>query len=116
MPKAAARAAHFEGGWGVTYEAPDGNVTVAGLGLPAIDGVDPRPEDPWPTHRFWDDGSIAGYGINGADGKNASGPDATSYVAFLAIKGQGCLYYIDTERGKRHIEYLLKNIRYVKAR
>lgn len=104
-----ARRASFIGGWGITYEHTRGSFTIAGTGEPAHGGVDGA--DPWPYHIRWDDRSIVGYGTEG--GQYVDGPDATAYLAYLIIPGQDCLYNIKTKQGKRHLEYLLSQLRLV---
>ncbi|MFB4302625.1 hypothetical protein [Actinomadura sp. NTSP31] len=103
------RRATFDGGWGITYEDARGDFTIAGTSEPASGGVDPA--DPWRYHVRWNDGSIVGYGTEG--GQYGGGPDSTTYLAYLAIPGQGCLYNISTKLGKGHLEYLLTQLRIV---
>jgi hypothetical protein len=99
---------YFHGGWGITYKHPEGDFTIAGTGVPAYEGIDPI--DPWPYHVRWKDGSLVGYGTEG--GQYLAEPDA-SYLAYLIVSGQDCLYNISSNLGRQHLEYLLSHLRLV---
>ena len=53
------------------------------------------------------DGARAGYGPQSEPAGKGS------YLAFLVIPGQACLYNIWSELGQEHIELLLKNLRWI---
>jgi hypothetical protein len=99
------RVANFSGGWGVAYDQPElrSAFGVAGTGVEA--------EAPsfhqWPFSVEWDDGSSAGYGPEGGSGPNQ--------LAYLRVRGQGCLYNVWSRLGRTHLEYLLGQLRFVSA-
>lgn len=97
------RPATFSGGWAVAYDRPDlrSAFGVAGAGV--------RADEPsyykWPYEKRWADGSIAGYGPEGGTGPNQ--------LAYLRIKGQGCVYNVWSRLGRDHLEFLLEHLRFV---
>lgn len=101
--QAEARGAHFGGGWGVAYDLPDQRSAFGVAGT----GVSPSPDlyDEWPHRMEWAEGSHAGYGPEGG-----SGP---KQLAYLVIPGQECLYNVWSMLGRRHLEELLRSLRYV---
>jgi hypothetical protein len=113
------RKASFVGGWAVAWDkkglpGTDGRgypcarcgrsvYGVAGTGGDAADA----PLESFPFQMKFSDGARAGYGPQ-------SEPAAKgSYLAFLVIPGQSCLYNVWSELGQEHLELLLKNLRWV---
>jgi hypothetical protein len=113
------RRANFSGGWAVAWDkkglpgtAPSGNsCATCGRSVFGVAGAGVEAEgtnfDLWENQLHFTDGSQVGYGKQ----KYASG--AGSYLAYVAVAGQGCLYNVWTELGKEHMELLLHNLRFV---
>jgi hypothetical protein len=101
--KGVPRRANFSGGWAVAYDLPDERSAfgVAGTGSRASD---PSYAD-WPYNRAWSDGSSVGYGPEGGTGPNQ--------LAYLRIAGQDCLYNVWSRLGRDHLEFLIKELRFV---
>lgn len=97
------RRANFSGGWAVAYDQPGlrSAFGVAGAGTSAADDSYAG----WPHGKEWADSSSAGWGPEGGTGPNQ--------LAFLRVKGQGCLYNIWSRLGVEHLEFLLSQLRYV---
>lgn len=97
------RAAHFSGGWAVAYDLPNlrSAFGVAGAG---VKSGDPSYAN-WPYILSWGDGSKAEYGPEGGEGPNQ--------LAYVRIQGQDCLYNVWSHLGKEHLEFLLKELRFV---
>lgn len=87
----------------MAYDLPDlrSAFGVAGAGV--------RADEPalyqWPHRKQWADGSVAGYGPEGGIGPNE--------LAYLRIRGQGCVYNIWSRLGRDHLEFLLERLRFV---
>ncbi len=128
------RAANFAGGWAVAWDAPDGPgmnadgtfcencgrsaVGVAGAGVPAEESVITS----WPNVVEFDDGSIVGYGIEGAAGSElvvddpATGAvDSPTQLAFLSVAGQDCLYNIWSRRSESELLDVIDRLRFVET-
>ena len=103
-PDAPARRATFSGGWAVAYDLPDQRSAfgVAGTGASASGAS----YDAWPHELEWADGSRAGYGPEGGTGPNQ--------LAYLTIPGQSCLYNVWSRLGVDHLEWLLRQLRFVR--
>jgi hypothetical protein len=99
---ATARTATFSGGWAVAYDRADSRSAfgIAGSGSSASDST-----YQWPNNITWADGSTATYGPEGGTGPNQ--------LAYLRIRGQGCLYNVWSRLGREHLEGLLESIRMV---
>jgi hypothetical protein len=99
------RRANFSGGWAVAYDQPGDRSAfgVAGAGVAADGDI----YDGWPGTIAWNDGSGAGYGLEGGTGP--------SHLAFLTIAGQGCLYNVWSHRGEEHLLSLLRSLRFVET-
>jgi len=96
------RRANFGGGWAVAYDKPGQRSAfgIAGTGVEA-DGKGPE----WPNQMIWDDGSSAGYGPEGGTGPKL--------LAYVTVKGAGCLYNVWSALGQEHLELLLRGARRV---
>lgn len=99
--RARPRRAIFSGGWGVAWDLP-GQRSAFGI---AGTGVGPDEGPPWPFRMEWNDGSWAGYGLEGGSGPH--------HLAYLVVAGQGCLYNVWSALGREHLEQLLKHLRLV---
>lgn len=113
------RKATFVGGWAVAWDkkglagtdakgypcATCGRSAygVAGTGGDAANA----PLDNFPYQVTFSDGSKAGYGPQ----SQPAGKD--SFLAFVVIPGQSCLYNVWSELGQDHLELLLKNLRFI---
>ena len=117
MENATPRAATFSGGWAVAYDAPGargmtsaGRVCAdCGRGAFGIAGTGTTPEgsyEGWPHWKNWRDGSRAGYGPEGGTGPRD--------LAYVTVRGQGCLYNVWSFAGQEHLEHLLENLRTVR--
>jgi len=113
------RRASFSGGWAVAWDkkgspgksASGGGCDTCGRSVIGVAGAGVEAEGTnfglWENQMQFSDGSHAGYGR----AKYGGGPG--SYLAYLTVAGQGCLYNIWTELGKEHMELLLRSLRYV---
>jgi hypothetical protein len=99
------RAAYFAGGWGVAWDLP-GKRSAFGI---AGAGVEAEPEDisRWPNVIRWRGGSAAGYGLTGDTGPG--------YLAYVKVAGQGCLYNVWSNVSRRHLRFLIGQMRRVRA-
>ena len=99
------RAADFSGGWAVAYDEPGMRSAfgIAGAGVT----VDGDIYDGWENTIAWDDGSHAGYGLEGGTGPKS--------LAYLEIAGQGCLYNVWSQHGDAHLVQLLESLRFIEA-
>jgi hypothetical protein len=99
------RAATFSGGWGVAYDLPEMRSAfgVAGSGASAWASGQ---YDAWPEKRVFADSSRVGYGPEGGTGP--------SWLAYVRIPGQDCLYNVWSRRGRTHLEELLGQLRFVR--
>lgn len=95
------RAATFGGGWGVAWDLPDRRSAFGVAGT----GTEPGPDtyDEWPYRLEWRDGSRAGYGPRGEEGR---------YLAYLRVAGERCLYNVWSSLGRDHLEDLLGSLRF----
>ena len=100
---ATSRAATFSGGWAVAFDMP-GERSAFGIAGSGSKATDPAYSD-WPHSLEWSDGSTAGYGPEGGTGPNQ--------LAYLRVKGQTCLYNVWSRLGVSHLEFLLRQLRYV---
>jgi hypothetical protein len=117
------RSADFSGGWAVAWDLPDGPgrdaadgycadcgrsaYGVAGAGLTGT-------EDDltiWPNRIGWDDGSLAGFGLEGPDDPGPGAP----VLGYMVIEGQGCLYNVWSFLGEDHLLELLDSLRFVEG-
>ena len=100
------RAATFSGGWAVAYDLPNlrSAFGVAGTGASKTGDT----YDEWPHSMTWDDGSSAEYGPEGGTGPNQ--------LAYVRIAGQDCLYNVWSRLGREHLEHLIGELRYLRAR
>lgn len=105
--EATPRAATFSGGWGIAYDLPATRSAfgVAGTGASAWSA---EVYDDWPYRRRFRDGSSVGYGPEGGAGPN--------WLAYIRVPGQECLYNVWSRRGREHLEELLGQLRFVRAR
>ena len=100
-------AATFSGGWAVAYDTPQQRSAfgIAGTGTSAwSSGI----YDRWPHRIIWADSSRAEYGLEGGTGP--------SWLAYLRIPGQECLYNVWSRQGRAHLEALLGSLRFVSDR
>lgn len=82
-----------------------------------------RLEAQWPYIRRFGSGdklpagSVAGYGLEGAEPYSAANPDARGQdsLAYIRIPGQACQYNIWSKLGRGHLEALLDHLRMVKT-
>jgi hypothetical protein len=113
------RKATFAGGWAVAWDkkglpgtdakgnpCPTCGRSVYGIAGTGGDAAN-APMDNFPFQMTFSDGSKAGYGPQ----SQPAGKD--SFLAFLVIPGQTCLYNVWSELGQEHLELLLKNLRFV---
>lgn len=116
-PNAQPRSAYFAGGWAIAYDQPglpgrnpDGsfcpNCGRGAFGI-AGSGTTANYSFRWTNQRVWADGSRAGYGLAGGTGPQ--------YLAYVTVKGQGCLYNVWSYLGKEHLEALLQSLRFVEG-
>jgi hypothetical protein len=126
------RGANFSGGWAVAWDAPDGPgmaadgtfcedcgrsaVGVAGAGVAAVES-DVRA---FPNLIEWDDGSLAGYGIEGSiagavDDAATTDGDSATQLAFLSVAGQDCLYNVWSRRSEAELLDVIGRLRYVEG-
>ena len=115
------RSADFSGGWSITWDLPDGPgrdgsgayCTNCGRGAYGVAGVDSTGTvndlDIWPTAIAWDDGSRAGYGLEGLEQPGSGAP----VLSYLLVGGQGCLYNVWSFLGEEHLLTLLDSLRFV---
>lgn len=101
--KATPRAATFSGGWAVAYDLPD---LRSAFGVAGSGGTADGPRYEWPNEMTWNDGSHVTYGPEGGTGPNE--------LAYLQIRGQGCLYNIWSRLGRTHLESLIRELRFVR--
>jgi len=104
-PGARPRAAYFAGGWGVAWDLP-GRRSAFGI---AGAGVEAEPEDisRWPNVIRWRGGSAAGYGLTGDTGPG--------YLAYVMVAGQDCLYNVWSNVSRRHLRFLIAQMRRVRV-
>jgi hypothetical protein len=113
---ATARRANFAGGWAVAWDLPgfpgtraDGTpCTDCGRGVAGIAGTGADAADAthqWHYQRQWDDGSRAGWGLEGGTGPR--------WLAYLTIPGQECLYNVWSHISREHLESLIEQLRFV---
>ena len=126
------RGANFSGGWAVAWDAPNGPgmaadgtfcedcgrsaVGVAGAGVSAVES-DVRA---FPNVIEWDDGSLAGYGIEGSiagavDDAATTGGDSATQLAFLSVMGQDCLYNVWSRRSEAELLDVIGRLRFVEG-
>lgn len=116
MSAATPRAANFGGGWAVSYDLEGRRGITSGgrlckdcgRGVFGIAGTGTSPEgsyEGWPHWMYWRDGSRAGYGPEGGTGPRD--------LAYLIVRGEGCLYNVWSLEGTEHLEHLLRNLRFV---
>ncbi len=125
-----ARRAHFSGGWAVAFDRPNlrSAFGVAGSGLLPDDRADQAAkvaalEEQWPYIRRFaagenlPAGSVAGYGLEGAQRYSAANPDGREQdsLAYLRIPGQACQYNVWSKLGRAHLEALLGHLRIVET-
>ncbi len=99
-PGARPRIAYFGGGWGIAYDLPGVRSAfgVAGAGI----SVEDRLIDLWTNKVRWNDGSWAGYGLEGGHGPG--------YLAYMKVAGQRCLYNVWSHVGEAKLRSLLKQL------
>ena len=97
------RAATFSGGWAVAYDLPTLRSAFGVAGTGVSEGG--ASYDQWPHSEAWDDGSRVEYGPEGGTGPNE--------LAYLRIEGQDCLYNIWSRLGRKHLEQLIHELRFV---
>lgn len=122
QPEATLRSAEFGGGWGLAWDLPDGPGRSAGgeycadcgrgaFGVAGIDlaagGVD---LGIWEERLTWDDGSEAGYGLEGTTAQALPG---APHLAYLVVSGQGCLHNVWSFLGEDHLRALIDQLRLV---
>ncbi|MDH5616076.1 MAG: hypothetical protein OEY62_05990, partial [Acidimicrobiia bacterium] len=117
------RSADFSGGWAVAWDLPDGPgrsrdsgyCPDCGRGAYGVAGADITGTindlNIWVDRIAWDDGSRAGYGLEGLE-QPGSGAPALSY---LLVEGQGCLYNVWSFLGEEHLMTLLNSLRFVEG-
>ena len=120
------RRATFSGGWAVAFDLPNlrSAYGVAGPGLIPADRVSHARRSAelrrqWPYVRPLGGregdlpaGSIAGYGLAGAEPYSADSPQGSGQqsLAFVRIPGQTCTYNVWSRLGRDHLELLLDNL------
>ncbi len=117
------RSADFGGGWAVAWDLPDGPGRDAADGYCAdcgrsafgIAGVDQTGTSTdlsiWPDQLAWDDGSRAGYGLEGLAAPDSGAP----VLSYLLVEGQGCLYNVWSFLGEDHLLALIDSLRPVEG-
>ena len=124
------RRAKFSGGWAVAFDQTDVR-SAYGVAGPGLIPDDRRLheekvaalEKQWPYSRRFGpgeslpSGSVAGYGVEGAQSYAPSNPDGRGQqsLAYLRIPGQLCQYNVWSKLGRAHLEALLDNLRIVQA-
>ena len=97
------RAANFSGGWAVAYDEPG---MRSAFGIAGSDADAGRASDSiWLDSIEWTDGSVASYGLEGGTGPG--------HLAYIEIKGQGCLYNVWSKHGADHVVALIERLRWV---
>jgi hypothetical protein len=91
-------------------------VGVAGAGVVALES-DIRS---WPNVIEYDDGSLLGYGIEGAGNLTVDNPatgsvDSPTQLAFLSIASQDCLYNIWSRRSVTELRSVIDRLRFVEG-
>jgi hypothetical protein len=115
---ATARRANFAGGWAVAWDLPGfpgtrpdgtpcadcgrGVAGVAGTGASAAEAT-----HQWHYQKEWEDGSRAGWGLEGGSGPR--------WLAYLTIPGQECLYNVWSQISREHLESLIEQLRFVRT-
>ena len=117
------RSADFSGGWAVAWDLPGGPgrdtsgayCANCGRGAYGVAGPDltGATDDVgvWPDRITWDDGSRAGYGLEGLDQSGSGAP----VLSYLLVDGQGCLYNVWSFLGEEHLLTLLDSLRFVEG-
>ena len=120
---ALSRSADFGGGWAVAWDLPDGPGRSAtngycpdcGRSAFGVAGVAAtgRVDDLsiWPNQIAWDDGSRAGYGLEGLAAPGSGAPE----LSYVVVDGQGCLYNVWSFLGEEHLRSLLDSLRFVEG-
>ncbi len=120
---AISRSADFGGGWAVAWDLPDGPGRSAtagycpdcGRSAYGVAGADITGgvEDLgiWPNQIAWDDGSRAGYGLEGLEAPGSGAP----VLSYVVVEGQGCLYNVWSFLGEDHLIALLDSLRLVEG-
>lgn len=125
------RGATFAGGWAVAWDAPGGPgmradgtfcedcgrsaAGVAGAGTPVEESI----VRSWPDVIEWRDGSVAGYGNEGqisdlpVTDPVTAGAVSPTKLAFLAVRGQECLYNIWSRRSEAELLDIIDRLRFV---
>jgi hypothetical protein len=120
---ATSRSAYFGGGWAVAWDLPEGPgrsandgycadcgrsaFGVAGAGMTGT--VDDLAI--WPNQLAWEDGSRAGYGLEGLEEPGSGAP----FLGYVIVDGQGCLYNVWSFLGENHLQQLLESLRFVEG-
>jgi hypothetical protein len=91
-------------------------VGVAGAGVVALESDIIS----WPNVIEYEDGSLVGYGIEGAgslavDDPATGGVDSPTQLAFLSIEGQDCLYNIWSRRSESELLDIIDRLRFVEG-
>jgi hypothetical protein len=96
------RRATFSGGWAVAWDLPSQRSAfgIAGTGTAWTSDT-----YQWPDTIAWSDGSKATWGLEGGSGPR--------HLAYVSIAGQGCLYNVWSSLGEDHLQYLLRQMRFV---
>jgi hypothetical protein len=115
------RSADYSGGWAVAWDLPDGP------GRDAVDGYcancgrsaygvagagstgTVNNLNIWPDQLVWNDGSRAGYGMEGLEAPGSGAP----LLSYLVVEGQGCLYNVWSFLGEDHLLTVLDSLRFV---
>lgn len=120
---AAIRSADFgTGSWAVAWDMPDGPgrdpsgvscadcgrgaFGVAGVGGLIVEGDE---NEIWPGQLSWDDGSKAGYGLEGLAPPGEGAP----LLMYLLVKDEGCLFNVWSFLGEEHLLALVSSLRRV---
>jgi len=122
-PSGLSRSADFSGGWAVAWDLPngpgrgaaDGYCADCGRGAYGVAGPDFSGSvddlNIWPNQLAWEDGSRAGYGLEGLESPGSGAP----WLGYLVINGQGCMYNVWSFLGEEHLLMLLDSLRFVEG-
>jgi hypothetical protein len=122
-PSGISRSADFSGGWAVAWDLPngpgreaaDGYCADCGRGAYGVAGPDFSGSvddlNIWPNQLAWEDGSRAGYGLEGLESAGSGAP----WLGYLVINGQGCMYNVWSFLGEEHLLMLVDSLRFVEG-
>ncbi|UOO92806.1 hypothetical protein [Vitreoscilla stercoraria] len=101
IKNASIRPASFHGGWGIAYDLPNKRSAygIAGAGITgSLEDV-----SRWSQYHVWNDGSGAGWGLEGDTGPG--------HLAYVYLNTQGCLYNVWSNVSETHLINMLNDLR-----